>query len=239
MTEDLELYILRQLEMDGRELDIYELRDRINNEAANKLRSTALTKVLTKCEENGEIWFTAESETYRIMDAGMIRLIENDLLPSEQIHSCVKRAIHDIGLMLGIYSQEEYREAGYSYDVIWKQAEFLPRASHVFEIQHKGSVAEALVRLKHAFDIWGSKLFLVVTQEKDKRKVKTQFGPVLLGAFHEIANETSLLCVLDIVNFWRYANQYRIMAEELLLRPPPITRLNSLSSLAGKRHIRK
>lgn len=42
-------------------------------------------------------------------------------------------------------------------------------------------------------DSWRPKLFLVVTEERDKTKVDLLLKPYLQGTFHRIASETSIL----------------------------------------------
>ena len=111
----------------------------------------------------------------------------------ESMHSQLGRQLDEIGRILGKYSRREFREGPYSYDVVWKDAEWLPRVTHAFEVQDRGNVLEALVRLKHAHDNWGARLFLVVTGQKDRARAEKLLVPYFSGAFHEIAPVTTLL----------------------------------------------
>jgi len=111
----------------------------------------------------------------------------------ESVHKSIKRKIREIGLILGKYAKEEYPAAPYIYDVVWKEVEGLPRPCHVFEVQDKGAVDGALAKLQHARDIWKPKLFLVVTGEKDRKKVEILLKPFLDGTFHGISKDTVVL----------------------------------------------
>lgn len=116
----------------------------------------------------------------------------------ESVHSKLARQIEEIGHMLGKYARREHQDGPYKYDVIWKEAESFPRITHVFEVQDKGNVVEALARLKHAFDGWGAHLFLVVTGEKDRSRVEKLVAPLISGTFHEISSSTIVLRASDI-----------------------------------------
>jgi len=111
----------------------------------------------------------------------------------EHTHENLKRKIKEIGEILGRYAQEEYSARPYIYDVIWKDIEGLPRPSHVFEVQDKGAVDSALAKLQHARDMWKPNLFLVVTGERDRRKINMLLEPFFEGAFHSLRRDTIVL----------------------------------------------
>jgi len=60
----------------------------------------------------------------------------------------------------------------------------------VFEVQVGGDVYHALGKLKHAFDLWNSNIFLVCTDE-DLEKAET----LLTGTFHEIGDKIKKLSI--------------------------------------------
>jgi len=99
---------------------------------------------------------------------------------------------------MGKFSTTEFRETIYRYDVVWKEAEHLPRVTHCFEVQHKGNVVEALAKLKHAFDIWHAALFIVITDEKDRLRARELLAPYFAGVFHEIAAFATVLTPDDV-----------------------------------------
>jgi hypothetical protein len=103
------------------------------------------------------------------------------------VHDELKGKLLDMGRILGMYAKAEYEVDGFKYDVVWKEREDL-RVCKAFEIQHRGSVDSALIKLKHAHDMWRSDLFLIITGEKDIEKAKKLLAPKLYGAFHEISH---------------------------------------------------
>jgi hypothetical protein len=127
----------------------------------------------------------------------------------ESVHAQLGRKVEEIGRILGKYARRELKEGPYSYDVVWKDAEWLPRVTHVFEVQDKGNVLEALVRLKHAYDNWGARLFLVVTGEKDRSRVEKLLLPYFSGAFHEIGSVTTLLGPDDVDDLHSTLSRFR------------------------------
>lgn len=134
----------------------------------------------------------------------------------ESRHKELKRKIKELGEILGRYATEEYHTAPYVYDVIWKEIEGLPRPSHVFEIQDKGAVNGALAKLQHARDIWRPKLFLVITGEKDKKKVNMLLRPLLEGTFHGISRDTTVLTGEVIDEMHKAFDCYREVIRQFL-----------------------
>jgi hypothetical protein len=66
-------------------------------------------------------------------------------------------------------------------DVVWKRVEkSVP--TFAFEVQIGGDIYHALGKLKHAFDLWNSSIFLVID-----RGSLPKVGELLGGTFHEIA----------------------------------------------------
>ena len=53
--------------------------------------------------------------------------------------------------------------------------------TYVFEIQVGGDIYHALAKLKHAYDLWNSRIFLVAAPP-DRNKAES----LLSGTFHEI-----------------------------------------------------
>lgn len=115
------------------------------------------------------------------------------LSKSKVTHKKLEVKIREIGELLGKWGKEEYSAPPYVYDVVWKETAGMPRASHVFEIQDKGNVDSALSKLQHAKSLWNPRLFLIVTGERDRKKVDLLLKPVLGGTFHLIAADTIVL----------------------------------------------
>jgi hypothetical protein len=137
---------------------------------------------------------------------------------SQSRHEELKMKIREIGEILGKYPAVEFHAAPYVYDVVWKDAEGLPRPSHVFEVQDKGSVDLALAKLQHARDMWRPKLFLVVTGESDRNKINLLLRPYLQGAFHGISKDTKVLTGEVIDDLHRPFTEHRDAVIEFVER---------------------
>ena len=118
--------------------------------------------------------------------------------------------------MLRQHPRKEYHEEPYIYDVIWREFAEAPRASHVFEVQDKGNLIEALAKLQHASDIWGSKLFLIVTGEKDRRKLSQLVGPLLSGTFHRLSQDLIVLSPEDTERLYETLREEKELLGHLL-----------------------
>jgi predicted RNA-binding protein len=105
-------------------------------------------------------------------------------LPS---HDELKHRLVEIGQLQGYLADEEYVFDIGKLDVVWRRVErSVP--TYVFEIQVGGDVYHALAKLKHAFDLWNSHIFVVASQG-DYSKVRN----LLSGTFHEIRDQTKFI----------------------------------------------
>jgi ABC-type cobalamin transport system ATPase subunit len=81
---------------------------------------------------------------------------------------------------------------GERLDVVWRRiAASVP--TYAFEIQIGGNLHQALSKLKHAYDIWNSNIFLISTKE-DLHKI----NQLLSGTFHEIGERIRVLSIEKI-----------------------------------------
>ncbi|MGB9887947.1 MAG: winged helix-turn-helix domain-containing protein [Moorellales bacterium] len=112
---------------------------------------------------------------------------------SLRVHERLKECLYEVGEILGKCPQKEFHERPYIYDVIWRDFPEAPRATHVFEVQDRGNLIEALAKLQHAKDIWGSKPFLIITGEKDRQRLHQLVIPLLSGTFHRLSRELIVL----------------------------------------------
>jgi len=102
-------------------------------------------------------------------------------------HDQAKDLLLDIGRMRRFVCEDEYRIDGERLDVVWKRVErSVP--TYAFEVQVGGDIYHAIGKLKHAFDIWNSRIFLVI-DEASVPKV----AELLRGTFHEIASELRVI----------------------------------------------
>lgn len=137
-------------------------------------------------------------------------------IPVLRPHEHLKELLRQVGDILGYYPETEFHEPPYIYDVVWKTFSQSPRPSFVFEVQDKGNLIEALAKLQHAKDIWGSKLFLTITGDRDRKRIEKLVAPLLTGTFHRLARDLILLLPEQIERLHEPLNQNRDLIRKLL-----------------------
>jgi hypothetical protein len=131
-------------------------------------------------------------------------------------HEHLKELLRQIGDILGYYPQTEVHESPYVFDVVWRTFPQAPRPGFVFEVQDKGNLIEALAKLQHAKDTWGSRLFLTVTGDRDRRRIEKLVAPLLTGTFHRLARDLVLLYPEQLERLYEPLNQNRDLIRKLL-----------------------
>lgn len=107
-------------------------------------------------------------------------------------HNDLKSYLAEIGQLQGYIADEEYPMESTYLDVVWRRVErSVP--TFVFEVQVSGDIYSAMVKLKHAFDLWNSHIFLIAGQ-KDKSK----YQEFIAGTFHEVEDEMKFIDVAAI-----------------------------------------
>lgn len=137
-------------------------------------------------------------------------------IPPLRPHERLKEVLRQLGGILGHHPEAEFRETPYIYDVVWKAFQQATRPGFVFEVQDKGNLIEALAKLQHAKDAWGSRLFLVVTGERDRKKIELLVAPLLSGTFHRLARELVILSPEQVENLFDSLNHNRDLLRRLL-----------------------
>ena len=137
-------------------------------------------------------------------------------IPVLRPHEHLKELLRQVGDILGYYPEIEFHEPPYIYDVVWKTFPQAPRPNFVFEVQDKGNLIEALAKLQHAKDTWGSRLFLTVTGDRDRKRIEKLVAPLLTGTFHRLARDLVLLPPEQIERLYEPLNQNRDLIRKLL-----------------------
>ncbi|MEW6685275.1 MAG: hypothetical protein AB1393_03600 [Candidatus Edwardsbacteria bacterium] len=107
-------------------------------------------------------------------------------------HTKLQELIFEIGRLNRLISEKEYPMENEKLDVVWRRIDKgVP--TRVFEIQIGGDIYHALGKLKHAFDLWNSNIFLVA-QDKDIEKAEI----LLSGTFHEIKDKIKMISIPQI-----------------------------------------
>ena len=125
------------------------------------------------------------------------------------LHDEIKAKLVEIGRLQRLIVDSEYDIDGGKLDVVWRRIERAVPA-YVFEVQIGGDLYHALGKLKHAFDLWNSNIFLVVAGE-DVRKARQ----LLAGTFHEISGKVKLVEVDKVKELFRRKKAYRDFEAEL------------------------
>ncbi len=127
-------------------------------------------------------------------------------------HDEMKDLLLDVGRMRRFVCQEEYRIDGERIDVVWKRVEkSVP--TYAFEVQVGGDIYHAIGKLKHAFDIWNSRICLV-TDATNARRARE----LLTGTFHEIASELRILEVEKLEQLRQAMSAVHTLEQELGFR---------------------
>ena len=124
-------------------------------------------------------------------------------------HDEVKRKLIEIGKLQGYLAEGEYSFDIGRLDVVWRRVQqSVP--TYVFEVHVGGDVYHALAKLKHAFDLWNSHIFIVARQA-DYQKVHA----LLSGTFHEISNRARFIELEKMEELYKRKRAYLDLEREL------------------------
>lgn len=127
-------------------------------------------------------------------------------------HNELQELIFQIGRLNRFISEKEYPMGSERLDAVWRKVEgSVP--TYVFEVQAGGDVYHALGKLKHAFDIWNSNIFLVAGKE-DVEKA----GILLDGTFHEIKDRIKIITSQKIYELFQQKKKWIDIEKEVGLR---------------------
>ena len=124
-------------------------------------------------------------------------------------HDELKKTLVQIGKLQNYVCQEEYPFDIGKLDVTWRRvAQSVP--TYVFEVQVGGDIYHALAKLKHAFDLWNSHIFIVAS-EAERNKVHN----LLSGTFHEISNRIEFIELKQVEELYKRKKFYLDFEREL------------------------
>jgi len=118
-------------------------------------------------------------------------------------HEDIKAKLLEIGRIQNFIAEGEYGVDGRQLDVVWRRVE-RGSPTYVFEVQIGGDLQHAMGKLKHAYDLWNSNIFLIVT-EKDVAGAHE----LLAGTFHEIRDKIRIIKAEDIDELLKRKKAYR------------------------------
>jgi predicted RNA-binding protein len=124
-------------------------------------------------------------------------------------HDKIKASLVEIGRIQGYVADEEYPLDSTRLDVVWRRVErSVP--TFVFEIQIGGDIYHALAKLKHAFDLWNSRIFLVASMAE-----KSKYQELISGTFHEVADQVRFIDAAVVTELLKKKQGYKQMEYDL------------------------
>lgn len=127
----------------------------------------------------------------------------------QSYHDQIRDMLYEIGQMERKISEREYHIDGERIDVAWKRIE-VGNPYAVFEVQIGGNFYEALAKLKHAWDKWNSRPFLVTTEQYKKKALMW-----IRGSFHEVEKEMTILDCERVRELYEAVKKARDIKTEL------------------------
>lgn len=174
-------FVLPRMDWESR-----KVRSRVFRAGLNPIKDKEKAKLLL--QQMDQTWNTEVSE--------LVEEIPTKIPKKEEVnlHDQMKEMLLELGKIEGYIAEKEYifPDTGERLDVVWRRvAASVP--TYVFEVQIGGNLHQALAKLKHAYDIWNSNVF-IISEEKDLQKINQLLG----GAFHEIKDRVKTLTVEKI-----------------------------------------
>ena len=132
--------------------------------------------------------------------------------PAVAGHDEIQAMLLQIGTFQRFIAEKEYPLEKERLDIVWRKVvRSVP--TYVFEVQVGGDVYHALGKLKHAHDLWNSRIFLV----GDRVTIGNRVDHLLSGTFHEIQPVIQILEVDRVTRLHSLKAELRSMEEELRL----------------------
>lgn len=124
-------------------------------------------------------------------------------------HDTVKGQLAEIGRIQGYVADEEYPLETTKLDVVWRRVQrSVP--TFVFEVQIGGDIYHAMAKLKHAYDLWNSNIFLVASLG-DRGK----YEELLAGTFHEVSERMKFINVPFVEDLLKRKKDYKNLEHSL------------------------
>lgn len=126
----------------------------------------------------------------------------------------VLKGLKALGEAQGLVVNEGLKASKFHYDIVWrKRADGNP--THVFVLK-RGDAKKTLTELKHAFDLWQAKPYLILN-----RKGMDQVKALLNNNFHEIENNVRLISFKELKEILSPTLKYFKLLDELKVSYEP------------------
>jgi len=129
-------------------------------------------------------------------------------------HARIKNLLIELGKLSGYIVEQEYpfSDIKERLDVVWRRV-VASVPTFVFEVQIGGSMHQALTKLKHAYDVWNSNIYLVVKDDDYDRAIQ-----YVKGAFHEIRSQLRIVKVSKILELYEIQRKDYLLNSEVGFR---------------------
>lgn len=125
------------------------------------------------------------------------------------LHQDLKRKLTEMGKIQKFLAEPEYLMDGARLDVVWRRVQkSVP--TYVFEIQVGGDIYHALAKLKHAYDLWNSRIFLIAAADQ-----KSKVDSLLSGTFHEIGERLQFMDIENVCELYSRKKAYKELEHAL------------------------
>jgi EVE domain len=132
----------------------------------------------------------------------------------QSLHARIVDSLLEIGRLQNYLCQKEYPMGKARLDAVWRRVQrSVP--NFVFEVQVGGNMYQALAKLKHAYDIWNSNIYLVLLDTGKK-----QLDELLSGTFHEIRDRVRLVDETTITRLLSLKKEIRDIESRLGITLP-------------------
>jgi len=157
-------------------------------------------------------------EMDKLWNTELIKLIEESpqKLSQKEVntHKEIKKKLLELGKIEGYIAEEEYHfpDIDERLDVVWRRV-IASVPTYAFEVHIEGNIHQALSKLKHAYDIWNSNIFIVTTQQNVQKIEK-----LLSGSFHDIKEVIRILTIEKVNEVYELQVRDQKLKKELGLR---------------------
>jgi hypothetical protein len=135
--------------------------------------------------------------------------LEEETTPKDDPHKKAQNQISEIGRLQKFVVETEVALENRRVDVVWRRVQ-RSAPSFVFEVQVSGNITEAMSKLKYAYELWNSNIYLV-----GKPEHKAPALQLCDGAFHEIRGRIRFLELAQIEELHGRKRAYRDYEDQL------------------------
>ena len=127
----------------------------------------------------------------------------------EDPHDRAQWLLAEIGRLQKFVTDTEYPLENRRLDVAWRRVQrSVP--SYVFEVQVGGNLTEAVSKLKQAFELWNSNIYLVAAEAH-----REPLSHLATGAFHEIQPRLRFIELQQVEQLYQRKRAYRELETQL------------------------